>query len=80
MVEEDIMKCSIHGCPGEYRDRLIVHTVKSKDDVFVFENVPAEVCDVCSDTLLAPTMVRHLEDLLRQKGKPEKFAPVYEYA
>jgi YgiT-type zinc finger domain-containing protein len=74
------MKCSVQGCPGEYQERLIVHTVKHVDEVFVFENVPAEVCDVCSDTLLAPTTVLHLEDLLRLKNKPEKFAPVYEYA
>jgi YgiT-type zinc finger domain-containing protein len=74
------MKCSIKGCPGEYRDRLIVHTVKHGDEVFVFENVPAEVCDVCSDTLLAPMTVQHLEQLLRQNGKAEKFAPVYDYA
>jgi YgiT-type zinc finger domain-containing protein len=74
------MKCTIQGCPGEYQDRLIVHTVKHLDEVFVFENVPAEVCDVCSDTLLSPTTVGHIEGLLQQKGKPEKFAPVYEYA
>jgi YgiT-type zinc finger domain-containing protein len=74
------MKCSIQGCSGHYEDRELVHTVKKGDEVFVFENVPAEVCDVCSDTLLAPDTVRHLEDLMRGKKKPERFAPVYVYA
>ena len=74
------MKCSIQGCPGECEDKLIVHTVRRGTEVLVFENVPAEVCSVCSDTLLAPETVRHLESLIRHKTKPGKFAPVYDYA
>ena len=73
------MKCSIQGCPGRYEPRLILHTVKRGADVVVFEDVPAEVCDVCSDTLLAPETIRHLEVLMRQHTKPQKLAPVYTY-
>jgi YgiT-type zinc finger domain-containing protein len=40
------MKCSIRGCPGEYEERTIVHTVKHKGDVIVIDHVPAEVCSV----------------------------------
>jgi YgiT-type zinc finger domain-containing protein len=74
------MKCSIHGCPGTYEDKLIVHTVRRGTEVLVFENVPAEVCSVCSDTLLVPETVRHLETFMRHKRKPGRYAPVYEYA
>ena len=74
------MKCSIQGCPGHYEPRLIVHTVGKGEEVFLFENVPADVCNICSDTLLAPETVRHLENLMRRKTKPERFAPVYAYA
>lgn len=74
------MTCSIQGCPGEYEAKLIVHTVKHGADVFVFENVPADVCTICSDMLLAPETVRHLEQMLQQKRKPGRFAPVYAYA
>jgi YgiT-type zinc finger domain-containing protein len=73
------MKCSIQGCPGHYEHRLIVHTVKRGAEVIVFEDVPAEVCDVCSDTLLAPETIRHLERLMKQESKPKKHAPVYAY-
>ena len=73
------MKCSIRGCPGEYEVSRIVHTVKRGDDVLVFENVPAEVCAVCSDTLLSPETVRHLEEMMLHRPKPDKFAPLYEY-
>lgn len=74
------MKCSVTGCPGEYEERLIVHTVRKGEDVFVFEDVPADVCTVCSDTLLKPATIRHLDELMRQKAQPERFAPVYAYA
>ena len=73
------MKCSIQGCPGHYEHRLIIHPLKYRGDVMVFENVPAEVCDVCSDTLLAPETIRHIEALIEQHPEPEKHAPVYAY-
>lgn len=73
------MKCSIQGCPGHYEHRPIVHTLKRDGNVLVIEDVPAEVCEVCSDTLLAPETIRHIEVLMEQRGKPDKHAPVYTY-
>ncbi|MCX7015812.1 MAG: YgiT-type zinc finger protein [Candidatus Sumerlaeota bacterium] len=74
------MKCSIQGCPGEYEEKLIVHTVKRRNDIMVFKNVPAEVCHVCSDILLTSETVQHLEKMILAGGKPEKVVPLYEYA
>jgi YgiT-type zinc finger domain-containing protein len=74
------MKCTIKGCPGEYEDKMIVHTVTRKDDISVFDHVPAEVCSVCGDTVFKPDTVRKLELLMQRTDQPEKFAPVYEYA
>ena len=74
------MKCSVKGCPGQYEHRSIVHTVKRGTEVLVFEDVPAEVCDVCSDTLLTPETIRHLEKLMQRHGEPERHAPVFAYA
>jgi YgiT-type zinc finger domain-containing protein len=73
------MKCSIQGCSGEYEKRTILHTVQRDGNVIVFENVPAEVCDVCSDVLLAPETIEHLEALMDQGAEPKKHAPVYSY-
>lgn len=73
------MKCSIQGCPGHYERRFIVHTVKKNNKVLVFEDVPAEVCDVCSDTLLDADTVRHLENLINRGAEPKSHAPVYAY-
>ena len=74
------MKCSIQGCPGQYESGRIVHTVRKGADIFVFENVPAEVCCACGDTLLAPETIKHLEELISAGGEPGRTAPVYEYA
>lgn len=74
------MRSSIQGCPGHYDARLIVHTVKRGADVMVFENVPAQVCDVCSDILLTPDTIRHIEATIQDHGRPLRHAPVYAYA
>ena len=73
------MNCSIQGCPGHYEHRLIAHTVKRGKEVLVFEDVPAEVCDVCSDTLLAPETIGHLEDLMKRNIEPKSHAPIFMY-
>ena len=74
------MKCSIQGCPGEYEHCTIMHTLRQGEDVLVFDGVPAEVCDVCSDTLLAPDTIRHLEALIQDHAEPQRHAPVYAYS
>ena len=74
------MKCSIQGRPGHYRKQTIFYTLRCEGEVRVFENVSAEVCDVCSDTLLKPQTIQHIETMLQQNTKPSKLAPVYDYA
>ncbi len=73
------MKCGIRGCPGHYERQRIIHTVKRGSEILVFENIPAEVCDVCYDVLLAPETIRYLEGLMRQDREPDRYVPVYEY-
>jgi len=70
------MKCSIEGCPGEYEERRIVHTVRHQEQVIVIDGVPAEVCSVCGDVLLKPETVRRIEALLRTA----RTVPLYKYA
>ncbi len=74
------MKCNIQNCSGNYEHKHVIHTVKYKGQVLVFENVPAEVCDLCSDTLLTPETLRHIEKIIQEHTQPKKHAPVYEYA
>ena len=74
------MKCSIEGCPGTYEEKLIVHTVRFQGQTVVIDRVPAEVCSVCGDVLLAPETVRRIESLLQTTTKPARMVPLYEYA
>ena len=74
------MKCSIKGCPGEYEERKIVHTVRYQEQVVVIDHVPAEICSVCGDVLLKPETVRRIEVLLRTATHPVSTVPLYEYA
>ena len=74
------MKCSIEGCPGEYEERKIVHTVRHEGQVMVIDHVPAEVCSVCGDVLMVPETVRRIEVLLGSATKPIGRVPLYEFA
>jgi YgiT-type zinc finger domain-containing protein len=74
------MECSIKGCPGQYEERQIVHTVRYRGQVMVIDHVPAEVCSACGDVLLKPETVRQIEELLRATTQPARTVPLYEYA
>jgi len=74
------MNCTIEGCPGQYEERQIAHTVRRNGQVVVIDHVPAEVCSVCGDVLLKPDTVRRIEALLQTASEPAGTAPLYEYA
>jgi YgiT-type zinc finger domain-containing protein len=74
------MRCSIEGCPGEYEERKIIHTVRYQGKVTVIDRVPADVCSVCGDVLLKAETVRRIETLLRTATRPVSTVPLYEYA
>lgn len=74
------MKCSIETCTGNYESREIFHAVRYMGAVVVIDHVPAEVCSVCGDVLLAPDTVRRIERILQQSKTPASQAPVYEFA
>ena len=73
------MKCNFKGCPGEYEEKKIVHTVRRKDKVIVIDHVPAEVCSICADTFLRPETVRHIENILENETLPTGSVPLYKY-
>ena len=52
-AEKRSMKCSIEGCPGEYEMREIVHPLRYRGELIIIDRVPAQVCAVCGDVLLA---------------------------
>jgi len=74
------MNCTLQGCPGEYENRTVTHTVRHRGRIVVIDHVPAEVCSICGDVLLTPETVRHIEALLRAETTPSRSVPLYEYA
>jgi YgiT-type zinc finger domain-containing protein len=74
------MKCSIQGCTGIYEERRILHTVRYQGQVVVIDNVPADVCSICGDTLLKPETIRSIERILRERSTPTATAPLFEFA
>lgn len=73
------MKCSINGCPGEYEQREVVHTVHRGDQIIVIDHVPAEVCSVCGDVLFTPETVRRIEALRHTMVPPARTVPLYHF-
>ena len=74
------MMCSITGCPGQYKERKILHTARHKGQVMVIAHVPAELFSVGGNVLLKSETIRRLEKLLETPTLPSKSVPLYEYA
>ncbi len=49
----EMKNCSIRGCKGKYKDKIISRLLTHKGQQVVLENIPAEVCDVCGDVLIS---------------------------
>lgn len=73
------MRCSIDGCPGEYEQREVVHTVHQGNRIIVIDHVPAEVCTVCGDVLFTPETVRQIELLRHTAIAPARTVPLYNF-
>lgn len=39
-------------CSGELEDTVVQHPYRWKDKIYVFENVPAQVCRQCGEKIL----------------------------
>ncbi|MEA2083537.1 MAG: YgiT-type zinc finger protein [Thermodesulfobacteriota bacterium] len=71
-------ECTIKGCPGSYEGKNISHMVNHNNQTIIIENVPADVCHICGDTLLSLETVEVIEKMLSNPGEPDHTAPVYE--
>jgi YgiT-type zinc finger domain-containing protein len=74
------MTCRITGCPGTYETIRRGRTIHRKGELLVIQHVPAEVCDVCDETLSHEETVRRLEAMAHDPGTPVGRVPLYEYA
>jgi YgiT-type zinc finger domain-containing protein len=68
------MRCQI--CEGQYEERLVTRAYRRDGKVIVVDDVPAEVCDRCGDTLLKPETVQDIQKALAEADTAKEFAPV----
>lgn len=64
------MKCAFPGCPGEYEDKSITHEVRQPDGVAYVDNVPAKVCTLCGDTIIAADVMARIDKILKGEIAP----------
>jgi YgiT-type zinc finger domain-containing protein len=72
-------RCAV--CGGALRATTITHEERRRSRLYLFENVPAQVCTVCGEVWLDEGTLREVDRLLR-KGEPVRKleTPVYDFA
>jgi len=68
-------------CGGVVEEKLMPREVRWKGQLFIFENVPMEVCTQCGEKFLKPNVVKVIDQVLQDQRKPTKIiqVPVYQY-
>ncbi len=73
------MDCTIQGCSGKYEEQYIVHTARHNERIVVVDNVPAEVCDTCGDTLLSSIAMQRIDEILSDGSRATGVVPLYDF-
>ena len=71
------MECPV--CHNKMEHKFVRHCQEWKGHYVIFENVPALVCSVCRETLLAPANVDQMNELLWLMPKSKKTEEVAIY-
>ena len=71
--------CSV--CGGELRNTTITHEERRGDKLYLFQNVPAQVCDECGELWIEEKTLQRIDRLIK-KGHPTRKVqtPVYDLA
>ncbi len=66
-------------CGGELKDTIITVDRRRGEKLIVFTNVPARVCEACSEKFIDVRAVRAMEKVLQEKPEPREMlqVPVY---
>lgn len=59
-------------CKGNLVEKRIRHVHHWGDDIVVFENVRAEVCQQCGEVYFAPDVLEMMDKATLEKAKPHK--------
>ncbi len=68
-------------CGGELRSTSFTHEERRGPKLYVFENVPAQVCVACGEIWIEETTLQEIDRLIEQ-GEPTRKdeTPVYDLA
>ncbi len=59
-------------CGGELEDARVDHTYRWQGKIYVFEDVPAEVCKQCGEKYFEARTVEAMERTVLNKAKPSR--------
>ena len=68
-------------CNGHLRDTTITHEERRGNQLYLFQNVPAQVCDACGEIWIEETVLQEIEQLI-ENGEPVRqiSTPVFDLA
>ena len=59
-------------CKGNIKEETIDHLHRWGKEMYLFENVTAEVCSQCGETFFAPEVLELMDNHIKGKLKAEK--------
>lgn len=67
-------------CGGPLRDTTITHEERRGLKIYLFQNVPAQVCDACGEIWIEEKTLQQIDDLIKQGEPAEKVeTPIYDF-
>jgi YgiT-type zinc finger domain-containing protein len=66
-------------CKGDVENRRVEHVHSWKGQIYIFRNVPAEVCTQCGEVFFGPEALRAIDKVVLGKARPKEHVtlPVY---
>jgi HTH-type transcriptional regulator / antitoxin MqsA len=72
-------QCSV--CSGKLKDSTITHEERRGNQLYLFQNVPAQVCSDCGESWIEEAVLQEIDRLI-ESGEPvrEVKTPVFDLA
>lgn len=63
-------------CEGELKDTFVQHTYRWQGKIYVFEDVPAQVCRQCGERYFDAKTIEEMERIVLSRAKPTRILEV----
>jgi YgiT-type zinc finger domain-containing protein len=72
-------QCAV--CAGKLKDSILTHEERRGDQLYLFQNVPTQVCSTCDEIWIDEAVLREIDELI-ESGEPvrEVKTPVVDFA